>query len=261
MKALLLAIVALAALPLGSCQTVRETGRSQLKLIPPSVLVPMSLDAYEQETAKYPRIERGPVHDMVQRVGQRVAAASGLEAHWEFRLLDATQVVNAFALPGGKVAVYTGLLGVTQNEDALAAVLGHEVAHVTAGHGNERMSHTLLQKGVIIGADMALDWKGLSPEDREDWLLGLAVGTELGVKGYSRLHESEADEIGLRYLVRAGYDPNEAPLLWERMAQLSGGTSGVFDRLLATHPEPERRAKRLRELIPEIVAEESPARP
>lgn len=257
MKTRLLLLV----LVLSGCSTVSETGRSRLKLVPESVLAPMSAQAYEEETSKYPIVTSGAQYQMVQRAGRRIAAASGLEADWEFRLLQAPDVVNAFALPGGKVAVYTGILSVTQNEDALAAVMGHEVAHVTAHHGNERMTQTIGQQALLIGADAFLDWKGLSADTKGLWLAGLGIGSELGVKKYSRVHESEADEIGLRYLVRAGYDPNQAPLLWERMAGLSGGSGDPVSRLLATHPDPLERAERLRELIPQVVAEESPGRP
>lgn len=257
MKTLVTAL-ACAALACPSCQTVAETGRRQIALIPDRVLVPMSLQAYEDETSRYPLVTSGPQYQMVQRLGSRIAAASGLQADWEFRLLDAPDVANAFALPGGKVAVFTGLLPITQNEDALAAVVGHEVAHVTAEHGNERMTQTLGQQGILIGADMVLDWKGLGPDQRQLWLLALGVGSELGIKKYSRDHESEADEIGLRYLVRAGYDPYQAPLLWERMAELGGGANDPISRLLATHPDPLDRAQRLRELIPRVVAQERP---
>ena len=234
---------------------------SQPALVPNSVLIPMSAQAYEEETAKFPIITSGAQYDMVQRIGARIAAASALEADWEFRLLDAPDVVNAFAMPGGKVAVYTGILAVTQNEDALAAVMGHEVAHVTEEHGNKRMTQAIGQQALLIGADVFLDWKGMGDDTKGLVLGSLGVGSELGVKAFSRGHESEADEIGLRFLVRSGYDPNEAPLLWERMAQLSGGSSDPFQQLLATHPEPLERAARLRELIPEIVAQEGPARP
>ncbi len=257
-RPILCALLALGA----ACQTVAETGRSQLILIPDSELVPMALQAYEEETSKYPLVTSGPSFQMVQRLGQRLAAASGLEADWEFRLLEAPDVVNAFALPGGKVAVFTGILPITQNEDALAAVVGHEIAHVTAQHGNERMSQAYAQQGLLLGAGAVLDWRGLAPEQKNLWLTGLNIGSQLGlILPYSRTHESEADEIGLRYLVRAGYDENQAPLLWERMAQLSGGASDPVSGLLSTHPDPLDRAKRLRELIPRIVAEERGPKP
>lgn len=247
------------ALALGSCQTVAETGRSQVAWFPDDYLTEMSLSAYEQETSQYPQITSGSDYRMLQRLGERLSEASGREYAWEFRLLDAPTVVNAFALPGGKVAVYTGLLKVTQNEDALAAVVGHEIAHVTANHGNERMTQNAIGQGTLMAADLALDnWSSLEGEERVLVSSALGMGAQVGVLlPYSRVHESEADEIGLRYLVRAGYDPEEAPKLWERMAELSRGSQAdPFQALLATHPDPLDRAARLRELIPVIVAEE-----
>jgi predicted Zn-dependent protease len=194
---------------------------------------------------------------MVQRVGARIAEASGRDYDWEFRLLDAPDVVNAFCLPGGKVAVYSGILPITRNEDGLAAVVGHEVAHATAEHGKERMSQQYIAQGVFVAADIALDnWTELGDESRADWMAALGLGAQVGVLlPYSRTHESEADEIGLRFAVRAGYDPNEAPKLWERMAERAGDERPP--ELMSTHPDPLRRAARLRELIPVIVAEES----
>ncbi len=242
-----------------SCQTVSETGRTQLTWFPEDYLAKTALSAYAEETSKFPEITTGPDYQMVQRLGKRLAAACGQDYEWEFRLLSAPEVVNAFALPGGKVAIYTGLLSVTQNEDALAAVVGHEIAHVTANHGNERMTQNAIGQGAIMAADAALDsWEKLEGDDKVMVSSALGMATQVGVLlPFSRLHESEADEIGLRYLVRAGYDPQQAPLLWERMAKLGGKKEGgILEDLLATHPEPLERAARLRELIPKIVAEE-----
>ena len=255
LHALLPVALVLAVLP--ACRVIPETGRRQFALFPESQMAVMGAQAYEQETGQYQVITSGKDYEMVQRLGKRIAAASGLDASWEFRLLEAPDVVNAFALPGGKVAIYTGILPVTQNEDGLAAVVGHEVAHVTARHGNERMTQGYMQAGLMIGAQTILDWNEVGDTQQQLWMAGLGLGSELGVKKYSRDHESEADEIGLRYLVRAGYDPNEAPRLWERMAKMSGGGGGDFlSQLLSTHPDPLARAERLRELIPKVVAEE-----
>ena len=243
-----------------SCATVSETGRSQLTWFPNDYLTESALSAYEEESGKFPQVTSGKQYEMVQRLGKRLAEACGKEYAWEFRLLSAPEVVNAFALPGGKVAIYTGLLAVTQNEDALAAVVGHEIAHVTANHGNERMTQNIIGQGALMAADVALEkWGSLEGEDKVAMQGALGMGAQVGVLlPFSRLHESEADEIGLRYLVRAGYDPEQAPLLWERMAKLGGKKEGgILEDLLATHPDPLERAKRLRELIPTIVAEES----
>ena len=214
----------------------------------------LGASAYEEATAEFEIVTGTPDAEMVQRVGRRIAAASKLNYEWEFRLLDAPDVANAFALPGGKVAVYSGLLSVTQNEDALAAVLGHEVAHVTAEHGNERMTQTMLIQAGLVATGTALNWSNMSDETRYEVMAAINAGAQFGVLlPYSRTHESEADEIGLRVLVRAGYDPYEAPKLWERMAELNPNRPPVF---LSTHPDPADRAQRLRELIPAILAEE-----
>lgn len=246
-------------LVLAACATVQETGRKRLSFFNEGELNAMAAQAYAEATSKHPIIRSGPSHDMVQRVGQRIARASGRNYNWEFRLLDAPKVINAFALPDGKIAVYSGLLPVTQNEDALAAVLGHEVAHATSGHSDERMSQVMVRNAVLAAgaAYTAARWEKLSKKDRAIAMGALGVGavaSEVGVLlPYSRLHESEADEIGLRFMIRAGYDPNEAPKLWERMAARSPSNTPTF---LSTHPDPLDRAKRLRELIPKIVAEE-----
>ncbi len=229
-------------------------------MMPESLMQSMALQSYAEATKGF-EIVRGTAADrMVQDIGRRIAKASGRNYDWEFRLLDAPKVVNAFALPGGKVAVYSGLLAVTQNADALAAVVGHEVAHVTSHHGNERVSQQMAATLAVYGATMAVsEWKDLSDSNRALLMAALGAGTTLGyILPYSRLHETEADEIGLRFLIRAGYDPNEAPKVWERMARRSPGRSATF---LSTHPDPRDRAKRLRELIPRLVADERRRQP
>ena len=224
--------------------------------MPESSLVASSAAMYEEETAKYAQITSGPDYAMVQRLGERIAVASGKNYDWQFRLLEAPQVANAFALPGGKVAIYSGLLPIAQGEDALAAVVGHEVAHVTAQHGNERVSTNMAaETGIALLGAAASNYEGMDAEDRALLIGALGMGTQYGVlMPFSRLHESEADEIGLRYLVRAGYDPNAAPEFWERMAAMSGGSRQP--EWLSTHPDPLRRAEELRKLIPTIVREE-----
>ncbi len=241
---------------LNSCFTVPETGRSALRLFPESLMVSMATQAYADETGKFPEVTGTADAEMVQRVGHRIAKASGKNYDWEFKLLNAPDVVNAYAMPGGKVAVYTGILRVTQDEDGLAAVLGHEVAHATSGHGNERMSQNVLVQLTMLGATVGLEeWTNMDGGTKAAIVAALSGGSQLGVLlPFSRLHESEADEIGLRYAIRAGYNPNAAPLLWERMAKLNPERG---PEMLSTHPDPMNRAKRLRQLIPKLVQEES----
>ncbi|MEZ5962317.1 MAG: M48 family metallopeptidase [Planctomycetota bacterium] len=240
---------------LAACGTVAETGRIQLKLFNEEQMTQMGLEGYAEACKDYRIITGTPEAQMVERVGRKIAAASGRDYAWEFRLLDAPKTINAFCLPGGKVAVYSGLLQVTQNEDALAAVMGHEVAHATSGHGNERVSQGQASELLISGAGAFVGLTGLSTELKDTVMKGINAGVSLGVlMPYSRSHESEADEIGLLFLIRAGYDPNEAPRLWERMAELGGESGDALSQFigsfLSTHPAPLDRAKRLRELIP-----------
>ncbi len=248
-----LGLVLLSLLP--ACSTVPETGRSQLALLPESLMTEMGASAYQDVTAQHREITSGAQYQMVREVGQRIAKASGRNFAWEFKLLDEPETVNAFCLPGGKIAVYTGMLKVAPDADSLAAVVGHEVAHATAHHGNERMTQKMGLSLAIAAADALIGRTELDSETKQLAMAALGVGASVGViLPYSRAHESEADEIGLRFAIRAGYDPHAAPKLWERMAQL--GENGP--EFLSTHPDPLKRAERLRELIPKLLAEERP---
>lgn len=239
----------------------------QLSLFSEEQMTQMGLEGYAEACKDYKIVTGTPDAQMVERVGRKIAAASGRNYAWEFRLLDAPEVVNAFCLPGGKVAVYSGLLKVTQNEDALAAVMGHEVAHATSGHGNERVSQGSATEAVLSATGTFVGMAGLSAGTKDMVMKGLNAGANLGLlMPFSRSHETEADEIGLLFLVRAGYDPEEAPRLWQRMAKLSGSPSdpisALISRFTSTHPASEDREKRLRELIPvmkERVAKERAA--
>lgn len=259
-KALLLSLALLTTLT--ACGTVGETGRRQVTLFSNEYMSQLGAESYAEIVAQHREIKTGRDAEMLRRVGQRIAAASGADFQWEFKLLDAPDVVNAFCLPGGKIAFYTGILKVTQNEDGLAVVMGHEVAHATANHGNERMSTTTALNVLLSGAAAGLSLSKMGESTRELVLQGLGLGAQVGaVLPFSRNHESEADEIGLLYAIRAGYNPEEAPRLWERMAAL--GSSGPS--FMSTHPDPYQRAERLRELIPimkaRVAAEKSaPAR-
>lgn len=214
--------------------------------------------AYAEETSKYPVITSGPQYEMVQRVGRKIATASEKDFEWEFKLLKADDTPNAFCLPGGKVAVYTGILPLTQNEAGLAAVVGHEVAHATMRHGGKRMTQGSIADAVMSAVGAGLSIAEMSQGAREGVMAALGMGAQVGVLlPYSRDHESEADEIGIRYAIRAGYDPWEAPKLWERMAQLGSGGP----EWLSTHPDSLNRAAALREKIPQIIEEEKNWRP
>jgi len=233
---------------LAGCYTVPETGRSSFTLLPESQVVSMGLSSFEQIKAEEPLITSGPRYEMIQRVGNRVADAVGDDlpaADWEFIYIDRDEV-NAFALPGGKVAVYDGLFEAVENEDQLAFVLGHEVAHVTARHANQRLSQAMVVAGVGSGLGYAID--DLDPAERQIILAAYGVGATVGVAlPYSRMHESEADVIGQIYMARAGYDPREAPQVWENMAEVGGAQPPEF---LSTHPSYDNRTERLEENVP-----------
>jgi len=176
--------------------------------------------------------------------------AKGLEKElknfaWEFNVVDDPNTVNAFCMPGGKVVVYTGILKVTQNEDALAVVLGHEIAHALANHGNERMSQGLVAQLGLASLDMALSQK--PAQTRELLMTAAGAGAQVGLLlPFSRKHESEADEIGLYLMAMAGYNPAAAAPFWERMNKMGGGDRPP--EFLSTHPDPSKRSERLKEL-------------
>lgn len=243
-----LSVCGLVAAVLGlawACVTGVETQRSQLILIPDSQMNALGGQAYSEvlKTAKKSSV---PAHqEMIRRIGMRIAKASAAKYDWEFEVIDDPKTVNAFCLPGGKIAFYTGIFPVAENEAAIAAIMGHEVAHATARHGAERMSH-----GVVAQVGLAALDGVLSKNKNRGLILGaLGVGTQVGVMlPFSRSHESEADRIGLRYMAKAGYDPQEAVALWKRMAAQGGRTP----ELLSTHPDPLRRAEDLAHQIAEV---------
>lgn len=250
---------ALLALLFAACSTVEETQRSQyiLPIFTDSVMVELGADAYTEATAGFRQVTGTREAQMVERVGQRIAAASGRDYPWQFALFDDPEVVNAFCLPGGKVAVFTGILPVCQDEAGLAVVIGHEVAHATSRHGAERISQELTAQIALGLVAAGIDETEWSDETKAIVVGALALGAQfLVLLPYSRDHECEADEIGLRFAIRAGYDPRAAPALWERMAAL-GDQGPTF---LSTHPDPADRAERLRALIPRLVAEEAARR-
>lgn len=252
MRALLISL--LLALVVGACSTVPGTGRSQLLLLSSGQEMRLGADAYVEMLAAERIIESGNDAAMVQRIGERIAQSAiellpdsdAKRFRWEFKLIDAPDMVNAWALPGGKTAVYTGLLPITQDEDSLAAVMGHEVAHAIARHGNERMSHGMVLQIGMLGAQMST--RDMDPGDRDMVMAGLGLGANVGVMlPFSRSHESEADEIGLMLAANAGYNPEAAIGLWQRMGAAS---SGAPPEWLSTHPSSETRIRRLRELMP-----------
>ena len=243
------------------CATVPLTGRKQLSLLPQSQVTELSFSSYQQMLKESKLSQDQNQVALVRRVGQRIAAASDqflrenhMEADlkyykWEFNVIQDDSTVNAFCMPGGKVAVYTGILPVTQSEAWLAVVMGHEVAQALANHGNERLSQGLIQQLGGVALDVALTNK---PEQtRSLAMMAYGVGSTVGVMlPYSRTHESEADHIGLILMARAGYDPREAVPFWGRMNEMGGGRPPEF---LSTHPAPERRIADIEKELPEAL--------
>ncbi len=256
MQRFLPTILALTLTLLTACQTVPGTGRRQVNFIPLDQQMALGAEAYTETLNSAKILTSGPDAKMVKRIGERVAQAAielypenASQFDWEFSLIDDPNMVNAWALPGGKCAVYTGLLPVTGDENSLAVVMGHEVAHAIAEHGGERMTHQLILTGAMLGASYKL--KDKNAEERTLILGALGAGATVGVMlPFSRDHESEADHIGLMLAAHAGYDPRAAVPLWERM----GASGQAPPEWLSTHPSSETRIKRLKRLMPEALA-------
>lgn len=238
-----------------ACGTVGITGRRQLLLMSEGEEVQLGLSTYKQAMGQYPEIRTGPQIAMLKRVLSRIAPVTGKKYPWEVRLLKADNVVNAWCLPGGKIAFYTGILRIARTEDEVAAVMGHEIAHAYAHHGNERMSQNMGLKAVAEILSLTLSGSGQKGQQmRSNVMLAFGVASKVGLMlPFSRKQESEADEIGLHFMVKAGYDPQAAVRLWERMAKGRAPSSGL-DRFLSTHPQPLDRARALQRLIPKVRA-------
>jgi len=234
---------------LSGCHTVPETGRSAFTLLPESQVKGMGLSAFEQIKQESPLITSGRNYEMIQRVGRRIADAVDKDmpdADWEFIYIDEDEV-NAFALPGGKIAVYDGLFEVIGNEDELAFILGHEIAHVTARHANQRLSQAMVIAGIGFGGSYLIE--DLDSSEKQLIMAAYGLGTTVGIAlPYSRLHESEADFIGQMYMARAGYNPAFAPGVWQKMAEASPGGPPEW---LSTHPSHGNRTERLEESLPQ----------
>jgi len=237
------------ALLLGGCYTVPETGRSSL-ILPMVDDVAQGAAAFADIKTKE-KISRDPAaNGRVRRIGQRIAASVGEAlpgAQWEFVVFDAPETINAFALPGGKVGVYTGLLNLVASDDEIAIVMGHEIAHVTARHGAERMSQGVL---VAVGG-LVLDASTKNRKNHDLLLAGYGLASAGGVLAFSRSHESEADFIGIRYAAKAGYDPRAAVSFWQKMAR--AGSPGKLPALLSTHPSHDRRIADLLGWMPQTL--------
>jgi predicted Zn-dependent protease len=252
---ILAAVIAMTAF---ACSSVPITGRKHLNLIPASTMLSMSYQQYGDFLKANPASTNAEQVAMVKRTGgkiqqavERYFADHGMagelaDYRWDFNLVESKEV-NAWCMPGGKVVVYTGILPVTVNEVGLAVVMGHEIAHAIAEHGNERMSQGLLAQLGGVGLSMALEKE--PQKTRDLWMTAYGAGAQVGVLlPFSRLQEGEADELGLVFMAMAGYNPNEAVAFWQRMASQKGGNAPP--EFLSTHPSDESRIANLQKLVP-----------
>jgi predicted Zn-dependent protease len=250
----------LGLLGLAACAKVPVTGRRALILVPDTQVSGLATDSYRQLIQQSKLSNDAEATEMIRRVGRRIAAVSNRpDFQWEFNLIEDSTTANAFCMPGGKVAFYTGILPITQNETGVAAVMGHEVAHAIAKHGAERLSQQIVVSFGQISLDQALRKK--PAETRQLANLAFGVGAGLGyVLPYGRLQESEADRIGLMFMAKAGYDPREALAFWQRMEQRAAedkkkGRGGSPPEFLSTHPSHQTRIADLKEWMPEALRE------
>lgn len=245
---------------LTTCSKVPITGRKQINMLPESTLIGMSLTNYNTFLSENRVVSNTQANaQLVKRVGDKIARAvekymkeNGMSKRiknyqWEFNLVD-DNTVNAWCMPGGKVVVYTGLLPVTGNETGLAVVMGHEIAHAIARHGNERMSQQLIMQLGGVGLSAALSQK--QEQTQNIFLLSYGAASTVGILGYSRKHESEADKMGLVFMAMAGYNPREAVTFWKRMAQAGGAK---VPEIISTHPSDERRIRDIEAFLPEAL--------
>ena len=243
-----------------SCSTNPFTGKSTLALVPNSQLFPTAFAQYNQFLGENKVITGTKQADMITRVGQRISVAAerwlnanGQQGYlndykWEYNLVE-DKAINAWCMPGGKIVFYTGILPVAENEAAVAAIMGHEVAHALANHGQQRMSAGMIQQGLALAGNVALNEK-----DRNLFNQYYGIGSTVGVMlPFSRAHETESDRIGLILTALAGYNPDEAANLWRRMGAASGGQAPP--EFLSTHPATTTRIANLEALAPTAKAE------
>lgn len=245
---------------ISACSTVAVTNRKQIKLIPKSTMFATSFKQYDGFLKEHKKSTNAQQTQMVKKVGQNIQKAvekyfadkgmsSALDGYkWDFNLVEDKQI-NAWCMPGGKVVFYTGIMPICEDEAGVAVVMGHEVAHAIADHGNERMSQQMALQGVGMVLDQAMADK---PEKTKAiWMTTFGVGAQYGaVLPFSRLHENEADEMGLIFMAMAGYNPEKAVDFWTKMSKIGGKKP---PEILSTHPSDETRIKKLKEQLPKAM--------
>jgi predicted Zn-dependent protease len=261
MKILKSTLIVIVLFIIHACATVPVTGRRQLDLVSSSEINTMSATQYQDVLKKGPLSTNTEQTEMIKRVGSRIQ--KGVEQYmaskgwsdqlagfnWEFNLIQDDKTVNAWCMPGGKVAFYTAILPICKDENGIAVVMGHEVAHAIANHGRERMSQGLIQQLGVGALSVAM---GQNPSATSQiFMQAVGMGSNIGMLKFSRQHESEADHIGLIFMAMAGYDPNNAPIFWKRMVEMSKGEKPP--EFLSTHPSDETRIKDLEGWLPEAM--------
>ena len=233
-----------------ACQTVEQTGRTQFIIVSDSQELQLGNDAYKETLNKNRLSTRSDWQTQVRRVGQRIAAAAAKpEYKWEFNVIQGKEI-NAFALPGGKVAFWEGIMPVAQDDSGVAVIMGHEVAHALARHGAERMSQSMGAE--ILGQIISVGIGQVSPGIHDEVLQAYGMGATVGVLlPWGRTQESEADRIGLTLMAKAGYDPATAVAFWERMSKIGGDKPPEF---LSTHPSDTTRINQIKTWLPEARA-------
>jgi len=250
---------------ISACTKVPITNRSQMTLLPESEMISMSLTSYKEFLQQNPPVVGSSEAAMVKNVGIKIQnsvtqymrknkMSDRIKNYkWEYNLVNSKEV-NAWCMPGGKVVVYSGILPITQNDQGLAIVMGHEIAHAIARHGNERMSQALLASAGGMALDLYMSQK---PEATRSLFLGLyGLGATGGILAYSRKQETEADKLGLVFAAMAGYDPRTAIGFWQRMSKGGDNSSGVdyyIKKYTSTHPPDDQRIKDLQEFMPEAM--------
>lgn len=244
-----------------SCSTVPITGRKQLNLVSDAQILPLAFQQYEGFLKENTISTNTKMTNQVKSVGKKISGAvdrymraNGLSEkadayRWEFNLIE-DKTVNAWAMPGGKTVFYTGIMPIAKNDDGVAAIMGHEIAHAFARHGAERMSTGLLQQAG--GLAVALSTTNKTSQQQQMWMTAYGVGSQLGMLKYSRTHESEADKLGVVFMIMAGYNPSEAVNVWIRMSERAG-IKNAPPEFLSTHPSNQTRIKDLKEWIPEAT--------
>lgn len=229
--------------------TKSSTGRHQVTLFSSSELAKMGSSSFAEMKKELPINQNKKINDFVLCVADAITKHVPKSAHqgdWEVVVFESEQV-NAFALPGGKIGIYTGILAVTENGDQLAAIMGHEVAHVIERHSNERLSSNQIMQAGMVTADAVMESQDV--ENKQLWMAGLGLGLQYGVMmPYGRTHESEADIVGQDLMARAGFDPEASIKLWQNMAKLSKSAPPEF---MSTHPSNQTRIQQLTQHLPQ----------